>query len=138
MPRPMINSRNYEFSFSGLKTAVLYEYRKRSPEQRKSSRYIKVMAREIEEAIVTVLVAKTIRAAQEYGAKSIVLGGGVTANHKLRTDLQVQSRKLKLGLLVPPKNLCTDNGAMVAVTGYYHPEKKVSWKNAAADANLGL
>ncbi|MCD6429100.1 hypothetical protein J7L09_00195, partial [bacterium] len=78
LPRPMIHSKDYDFSFSGLKTAVLYDFKKRPKTIQKSKEYKIMMAKETQEAIVEVLVSKTLRAAKEFKAKSIILGGGVT------------------------------------------------------------
>ncbi|PIZ89669.1 MAG: tRNA (adenosine(37)-N6)-threonylcarbamoyltransferase complex transferase subunit TsaD, partial [Candidatus Nealsonbacteria bacterium CG_4_10_14_0_2_um_filter_37_10] len=84
LPRPMIYQKNYDFSFSGLKTAVLYDFRKQKPKIRKSREYIREMCREAQQAIIDVLIRKTIKAAKDYKAKSIILGGGVAANDELR------------------------------------------------------
>lgn len=119
LPRPMIRTKNYDFSFSGLKTAALYDYQKRPEKIRKSKQYIQAMAAEIQQAIVNVLVAKTIRAAQEHRVKSVILGGGVAANESLRHHLKHMAGAKNIKLLAPPANLATDNGAMVALAGYF-------------------
>jgi len=140
LPRPMINSKDYDFSFSGLKTAVLY-YHIKLPEKIKTSKiYISKMAKEIQQAIIDVLVKKTIEAAKDYKAKTILLGGGVAANNQLRKQflLKTQSLKPKVNLFVPKKNLCTDNGAMVGLAGYFHRKEKRGWKYLKALANLRL
>ncbi|OHA64124.1 MAG: tRNA (adenosine(37)-N6)-threonylcarbamoyltransferase complex transferase subunit TsaD [Candidatus Wildermuthbacteria bacterium RIFCSPHIGHO2_01_FULL_48_25] len=116
LPRPMLHSKDYDFSFSGLKTAVLYDYQSRSPKIRKSKEYIQAMAREIQQAIIDVLVEKTMRAAEEFEVKSIVLGGGVAANKELRKRFK--------GALMAPSELCTDNGLMIALAGYFNRAKK--------------
>jgi len=120
LPRPMISHKNYDFSFSGLKTAVLYTIR----DMKKIN--IPEMCRETQQAIIDVLIDKTLRAAKEYKAKTIILAGGVAANEELRkqfsSKLQTTNYKL-LKFLVPPKNLCTDNGAMIAMAGYYNRKK---------------
>ncbi len=125
LPRPMINSKNYDFSFSGLKTAVLYDFKKRPKEVRSSKEYVREMAREIQQAIIDVLIKKTIKAARDYRVKSILLGGGVAANDELRKQFQskIKNLKLKINFLVPPKNLCTDNATMVGVAGYFNRKK---------------
>jgi len=124
LPRPMIYQKNYDFSFSGLKTAVLYDFRKQKPKIRKSREYIREMCREAQQAIIDVLIRKTIKAAKDYKAKSIILGGGVAANDELRRQfaLNLKSEILNLKFLVPPKIFCTDNAAMVAVTACFHQE----------------
>ncbi|MBI2644317.1 MAG: tRNA (adenosine(37)-N6)-threonylcarbamoyltransferase complex transferase subunit TsaD [Candidatus Wildermuthbacteria bacterium] len=121
LPRPMLHTKDYDFSFSGLKTAVLYDYQSRSPRERRSKAYIQAMAAEIQQAITDVLIAKTIRAAEEYRAKTIILGGGVAANVELRQQLsyQIQNTTYKIQFLIPPPHLCTDNGAMIAIAGYF-------------------
>ncbi len=140
LPRPMINSRDYDFSFSGLKTAVLYDYRSRPPEVKKSKSYIRAMCYEAEQAVVEVLVKKTIRAAKDYMAKTIILGGGVTANKKLKEKINKEAEKQLPGvnLLLPPPRLATDNAVMIGVAGFFHPEKAVGWQEAKVNANLRL
>ncbi|MBI2577529.1 MAG: tRNA (adenosine(37)-N6)-threonylcarbamoyltransferase complex transferase subunit TsaD [Candidatus Wildermuthbacteria bacterium] len=119
LPRPMIRTKDYDFSFSGLKTAVLYDYQSRSARERKSKDYIQEMAHEIQAAIVEVLVAKTMRAAKQFRAKSIIIGGGVAANDELRRQLQlaISSWQSTIAFLAPSPTLSTDNGAMIAITG---------------------
>lgn len=124
LPRPMINTKDYDFSFSGLKTAVLYDYQSRPENMRKSKEYVQEMAAEIQQAIVDVLIFKTLKAAKEFRAKSIILGGGVAANVELRRMFEAKLQTLGIRLLVPPKNLSTDNGAMIAVAGYFNWLKK--------------
>lgn len=142
LPRPMMYQKNYDFSFSGLKTAVLYHHKSQPQKIRKSKEYIQAMASEIQQAIIDVLIHKTMKAAKEYKVKTIMLGGGVAANTELREQLQsaIRNQKLAISFLVPAKNLCTDNGAMIAAAGYYKwlRGKKRVWKNIEADANLKL
>lgn len=118
LPRPMLTTKDYDFSFSGLKTAVLYDWKARPKKVRESAEYVREMAKEIQQAIIDVLVLKTLRAANEYRAKSIILGGGVAANKELRKQLRYKLQTTSCKLLVAPPALCTDNGAMVAVAGY--------------------
>lgn len=117
LPRPMINTDNYNFSFSGLKTAV-----KRLLEEESVSS--EVVAKEFEEAIVEVLVKKTIRAAEETEARSILLGGGVAANKVLRREMELKAEKAGVCLHVPPIRLCTDNAVVIGSTAYFNQEKK--------------
>ncbi|MDO8265180.1 MAG: tRNA (adenosine(37)-N6)-threonylcarbamoyltransferase complex transferase subunit TsaD [Candidatus Parcubacteria bacterium] len=137
LPRPMIHTKDYDLSFSGLKTAVLYNFKSQSAKTRKSKEYITEISKDIQNAIIEVLITKTLRAADEYNAKSIILGGGVAANEELRKQF-----RLKTGahLLIPPKILCTDNAAMIGAAGYFHWLKKEtkSWKNLSAKANLRI
>jgi N6-L-threonylcarbamoyladenine synthase len=141
LPRPMIYQKNYDFSFSGLKTAVLYDFKNRPVKVRKSKEYIRAMSAEVQQAIIDVLISKTLKAAQNFKAKSIILGGGVAANEELRRQFRVQSSKFKVNFFVPPKKFCTDNAAMVAVTGYFHYLKrahKYNLEKIKANANLRI
>lgn len=125
----MMHTKDYDFSFSGLKTAVLYEYQSHSQKEQRSKEYIQAMAAEIQEAIVDVLIFKTLRAAKEYGAKSIILGGGVAANVELRRVFEARLQTMDVRLLAPPRNLSTDNGAMIAVAGYFQLRQDKAIKN---------
>jgi len=140
LPRPMIHSKDYDFSFSGLKTAVLYDYKKRSSKIRKSKNYIRQIAHESQQAIIDVLIYKTIKAAKNYRVKSIILGGGVVANNELRKQFkeQVKNEFPNLEIQMPSPNFCTDNAAMTAVTSHFHLKERKEWKNIKAKANLKL
>ncbi len=118
LPKPMLHTKDYDFSFSGLKTAVLYDWKSRSKKVKGSAEYISEMAKEIQGAIVEVLVAKTLRAAQRNSAKAIILGGGVGANTMLRATLSKEAGAMGMEFLAAPPQLCTDNGAMIAAAGY--------------------
>ncbi len=113
LPRPMLYSKDLDFSFSGLKTAVLYSLRGR----RKTERLKKEMAKAIQEAIVEVLVKKTLRAVKEKKAKSLWLGGGVVANRFLQQRIKEGAQKLGVEILIPPRFLITDNALMIALGG---------------------
>jgi len=136
LPRPMIRSKDYDFSFSGLKTAVLYDFKKRPL---KSDKYIMEISKEVQQSIIDVLTAKTLRAAEEYNVKSVILGGGVAANEELRRQFQIRA-KSGVNILIPKKILCTDNAAMIGMAGYFHWLKREfrSWKNLKAEANLRI
>jgi len=140
LPRPMIHQKNFDFSFSGLKTAVLYDFKNRPPKIRKSKEYIRAIAAEIQQAIIDVFISKTLKAAKEYRAKSIILGGGVAANEKLRKQFKVQSLKSKVKFLVPPKKFCTDNATMVGITAFFHHLKGEgqNWQKILVNANLRI
>jgi len=140
LPRPMISQKNYDFSFSGLKTAVLYDFKSRADKTRKSKEYIQKMALEIQQAIIDVLVNKTLKAVRDYGARSIILGGGVTANKELRKQLQqsLDRKKMKISLIAPEQALCTDNALMTALAGFFRYLKRGKWKNIRANANLRI
>jgi N6-L-threonylcarbamoyladenine synthase len=160
-PRPMINSKDFDFSFSGLKTSVLYylqnnhPYQKSNaftpspslssvalakgdeeraggevvpknkttlhhfnfshiPEQDKAN-----IALAFEEAVVDVLITKAMRAIKKYGCKTISLSGGVAANKRLRSALQLATRNSQLNFIVPDFRLCTDNAEMIAIAAYF-------------------
>jgi len=114
-PRAMEDSGDLDFSMSGLKTAVL-RYVKA---ERAAGREIDVpdLAASFQEAIVDVQVTKTLRAAHETGVGTVLLGGGVVANTRLRERLQADGSAAGLEVLIPPLELCTDNAAMVACLG---------------------
>ena len=121
LPRPMIDSDDYDFSFSGLKTAVLRLVEKYKP---LSEDMKKIIAREFEDAAAEVLVSKTMRALEECGATAVVLGGGVSANKHIRLCLAEALAKAGARLLVCPPQFSTDNGLMIALSGYFHALKK--------------
>jgi len=141
LPRPMINQKNFDFSFSGLKTAVLYRVKTQSSKL-KTQNFIRAMAAEIQQAIIDVLIHKTIKAIKEYKVKSIILGGGVAANSELRKQFNYKLKTInyKLNFLVPPKNFCTDNAVMIAITGFYNwlLEKTQEWQDIEVKANLRI
>ena len=140
LPRPMISHKNYDFSFSGLKTAVLYLTQKQKSKI-KNQNFIQELCYEAQQAIIDVLIDKTLRAAKEYRAKTIILAGGVAANKELREQLAGAVKKIPNSLfLIPDFKLCTDNGAMIAITAYYNQKKikSTNWKTIKADANLRL
>lgn len=116
-PRPMVDQPNYDFSFSGLKTAVIYTVNELK-EQGKEINSADIAA-SFQQAVVDVLVTKTIRAARERNASTIAVAGGVSANGLLRKTLAELAPKYGLRILFPPLSLCTDNGAMVAALTYY-------------------
>jgi N6-L-threonylcarbamoyladenine synthase len=140
-PRPMIRQKNYDFSFAGLKTAVLYDFLKRPEKIRKSKEYKILVAREVQQAVVDVLISKTLKAAKEFKAESIILGGGVVANEELRRQF-LQNCKFQISnckLIFPPKELCTDNGLMIAVAGYFNKEKATKdFDKIGAEPNLKI
>jgi len=140
LPRPMIGQKNYDFSFSGLKTAVLYDFKNRVPKIRKSPSYIKEMCYASQQAIIDVLIKKTIRAAKNYKAKSIILGGGVAANEELRRQFKekIEREIPNTKYLIPNIEYCTDNAVMVAMAAYFNRSKKTNWKKISANANLKI
>ena len=106
----------YDFSFSGLKTAVLHLCREQGISPESPPELISRIAAGFQEAVVDVLVTKTVRAAEEYGARQILLGGGVASNLCFREELSLRS---PLPVLIPHPIFCTDNAAMVASCGYF-------------------
>lgn len=142
LPRPLFFSQDYDFSFSGLKTAVVYQIKKDKKYLLKErSLYQREMAKEVQEIVVDVLLKKTIRAAKEYKVKTIILGGGVVANDYLRRrfkELVKREKEYNFFLLVPQKKFCTDNGAMVAFAGILRKDNSKGWENKKAKANLRL
>lgn len=115
LPRPMISENNFEFSFSGLKTAVVSLVTR---EQFSESRFSEV-AYEFQNAIVDVLVKKTTTAAVRYKVKSIVVGGGVAANSELRLRISEAGQKNNISVFFPTKGLSVDNGAMIATAAFF-------------------
>ena len=116
-PRPLLNDGSYDFSFSGLKTAVIY-YIKELKEKNKIIP-VKDILSSFQQAVVDVLVEKTLRAVLEFKTKQIVLAGGVAANSSLRKEIKEKANLLNIKVFHPPTFLCTDNAAMVASAGYY-------------------
>lgn len=156
-PRPMINDENYLFSFAGLKTSALYWLRDHklsaahinpfdlpagvfghAPEEPT----INDFCASFEQAIVDVLVTKTIKAAVQYKPKTIILAGGVSANKKLRHTLGevVKNQFPDTQFMTPQIKYSMDNAVMIAAAGYYHALKKdfTSWKKIEANPNWEL
>jgi len=135
LPRPMINHKDYDFSFSGLKTAVLYNFKTQSKKTQKSKRYIKEICKETQQAVIDVLLSKTKRAAKDLKAKTIILGGGVVANKELRKQFKKAFLKEGLRLFFPELKFSTDNAVMVGVAACFSIAKTKSWKEIEANAN---
>jgi len=115
LPRPLLNSGNLDFSFSGLKTAVSTQVRKLGSPLSETARAD--LAASTQAAIVDVLVAKSLRALRDTGLRRLVVAGGVGANRCLRERLDAGGRQLGAQVHYPPVHLCTDNGAMIALAG---------------------
>ena len=124
LPRPMIHSKDFNLSFSGLKTAVLYWIRDNTP-KKMSERVRQALCHEFQSAVVEVLVKKTITAAKKFKVKTVALSGGVSANRKLRETLQgTLAKELPKVKFMKPKLIYTgDNGAMIALAGYMEWQK---------------
>jgi len=117
LPRVRLENGSYDFSFSGLKTAVI-NYWHRSQQKGEPVNQADLAA-SFQQAVVDVLVEKTIAAARQYRIGHIMLAGGVAANSALRANLRTAAAADGLSLTVPPLVLCTDNAAMIACAGYY-------------------
>jgi len=113
LPRPMLHSDDLDFSFSGLKTAVLTAVRRGIPDEQARAD----LAAELEAAIVDVLAAKSLRALRETGRTRLVVAGGVSANRRLREQLATAAAQDRLRVCFPELALCSDNGAMIAFAG---------------------
>lgn len=125
-PRPMIDSKDFDFSFSGLKTAVLYFIKKIKETnadlaQNLTPELKSAIAAEFQDAVTEVLVSKTQKAFEEYDVKNLILGGGVVANTHIRQAFEkmiLQSPHIHL--IIPPINISTDNAIMIGVAGYFN------------------
>lgn len=138
LPRPMIDSDDYDFSFAGLKTAV-----RRIVEKSTLSDVLKSeVALEFENACAEVLVAKTVRAIEEFGVETVLVGGGVSANTHIRRELvrTIKDYGLATKLLIPPTDLATDNALMIALAGYFRAIRKefAEPETMRANGNLKL
>lgn len=164
LPRPMMYSKDFNFSFSGLKTAVLYlirDLKKENPNILNDIQIKKAIALEFENAAIETLVYKTKKAIEKYKIKTLIVGGGVSANKHLKKEIKklykkskqkpqvglVAGHKSDLGLnnsieiLFPDKELTGDNSIMIAVAGYFQyikNEKKIKSSNIKAQGNLRL
>jgi len=155
LPRPMLNSADLNFSFSGLKTAVLYliknfrQDRRLSAEDQLPESFIREVAYEFQESATDVLIKKTLQAVQHHQARTVFLAGGVSANQTLRDKLKSQiAKKLpQTEFILQPVEYSTDNATMIAIAGAYRwesfspEEKKVAeenWRNLQAEAQIKL
>lgn len=131
LPRPMIKQKNFDFSFSGLKTAVINLVKKEKKIKRAD------LAASIQAAIVDSLVEKTKRAVKKHSVKSLLVSGGVAANTLLRKKIKTGSEKLGVKVFIPPRKLCTDNAAVIA-TGAFFNFKPIPWQKIKADPSLSI
>lgn len=137
-PRPMIDSNNYDFSFSGLKTAVnrlVNTTKNKGHKEYNTER----LAAEVQAAIVETLVNKTMNAVAEYKPKSLLISGGVAANRFLRDSFAEEISRFgyKTSLHVPVPSLCTDNAAMIGAAAFYNNEP-IEWKSIKANPELTI
>lgn len=157
LPRPMMNSGDYNFSFSGLKTALLYEVQKVKSKKLKvknankklinhkisnsenilNNQLVSMSAWEFQEAVVEVLVAKTKKAMQDMGVYRLAVVGGVAANQRLREKIY---EEIDGEIMIPEFKYCTDNGVKIAVAGYYKYMSKefVRWQDLEVRSNWEL
>ncbi len=135
-PRALLKD-GFDFSFSGLKTAVVRYVQRAEAAGTKPSRFD--LAASFQEAIVDVQISKTLRAVEMLGFERIAIGGGVAANSRLRERLQEEAATRALTLCIPDPALCVDNGAMIAAAGHFRLRRgEATPLDASADASLAL
>ena len=136
LPRPMLRTDDFDFSFSGLKTAVLYRVRGKTLTEKEKAD----IAHEFQRAVVDVLVEKTVRAAKEIGARDILLGGGVAANALLRASLAEAARAEKMRIHLPDPEYTGDNAAMIgtAAAVRFFAEGESAFRAPAARGALSI
>jgi N6-L-threonylcarbamoyladenine synthase len=120
LPRPMINTKDFDFSFSGLKTSVLYKVR----DKKLTLKQKEEIAKEFEDAITDVIITKTKKAIELYKPKTLIIGGGVIANPFIRSQFEKLTNEIgTVKLLIPTKDLSTDNSVMIAIATFEHIKK---------------
>jgi len=138
LPRPMLTSGNFNFSFSGLKTALLYQLQKDKNWENRMPEYCFAY----QQAIIDILIAKTVKAAKKFNVETIMLSGGVSANQELRDDMKqaMKSNFPSINFLVPAKIYTTDNATMIAAAAAYKLKSKnpVSYNKLKVDPGLQL
>jgi N6-L-threonylcarbamoyladenine synthase len=144
LPRPMLYSKNFDFSYSGLKTAVLYLIQKIGGVETMSDKTKSEIALEFENAAIECLVHKTAKAIEKYKIKTLIVAGGVSANKYLSSEIKkltaAKAGQAKINLLLPPKELTGDNSLMIGIAGYmnYIKNKKKVPKPSSIKANGNL
>jgi N6-L-threonylcarbamoyladenine synthase len=138
-PRAMLENNSLDFSYSGLKTSVLYTTEKM---KRMTPRVLDDICASFQRAALDPLIAKTYVAAKQTKAKTVILAGGVAANSVLRHDLatMVMTRLPGVKFIPPVLPLCMDNGVMIAMAGIFHARQSdfIAWRNIKADPNWEL
>ncbi|MCL4366769.1 tRNA (adenosine(37)-N6)-threonylcarbamoyltransferase complex transferase subunit TsaD [Patescibacteria group bacterium] len=138
LPKPMLNSTDFDFSFSGLKTAILNLTNKiKGGNKTLTSQQQADLAASIQETISQVLIAKLVAASQSLGAEQVMIAGGVAANHHLKTKLSETFRQQlpRVAIHFPKLQFCTDNAAMIAAAAYFNP---IVVESISLQANPGL
>ena len=139
-PRPYATGADHDFSFSGIKTSVLYYLR---AHHLRGTKIPDILLDDIcagfQESVLDVLVQKTIRVAQQWNSPHIAVAGGVSANSRLRAKMSAAAEAAGKKLFIPKLEYCTDNGAMIAVVGYRkYRQERFSSMTVTATANLSL
>lgn len=139
LPRPMLHSKDFDFSFAGLKTSVLYLTDDLKKENKLDDNMRKIIAREFEDAVTEVLFKKTKLALEECGAGTLIIGGGVIANTTIRNKF-AELEKDGITVLIPEMSATTDNALMIAIAGYMKSLRIVPMicPDIKAEGNLGL
>lgn len=138
LPRPMLHSHDFNFSFSGLKTSVLYLIRDMGGIEKVSDATKADIAREFEDSVCDVLIKKTIAAAKKHMARSILVGGGVSANKELADRLTAAAHEAGLSVTFPTRGLSTDNAIMIGLAGYFGKSASLHSQAFIARGNLSL
>jgi N6-L-threonylcarbamoyladenine synthase len=130
LPRPLIDISNYDFSFSGLKTAVRYLVEKHPVP-------VEEVAYEFESAVIDVITQKTLNAVKAHSVKSLLMGGGVVANHRLRAKMSALLESENVAVYYPPQSLCGDNATYIAATAHFIC-KTTSYAQLQPDPSLSI
>ena len=141
----MIDSGNFNFSFSGLKTAVLYAVKK-NPKIMRQQQLKAAFCAEFQQAVIDVLISKTLQAAEKYRPRTVMLAGGVSANRELRAQMKnaIAIKLPKTAYQIPSNEYSLDNAAMIAIAAYYRwkrtakRNKSLGWRKLNPDANLKI
>lgn len=148
-PRPMMHTKDFDFSFSGLKTAVLYYVQDQTTRPELTDTVLKLtdeskldIAREFENAAAEVLVHKTKKALEAFDVQTLIIGGGVSANSYIKSEMKkmIVEKFPEVVLFVPEKELTGDNALMIALAGYFKIQKDPTrvYENIVAEGNLSL